>query len=165
MPKHPSVVNIDNPALRLRFLQLLQDADGDWVAVSEISILPHPKVVISRMLRMGLVETALIDDQLSVRITPTGRQALVTRRVTYQDLRAKLVVNRQVLDDAMELAKDLGLTRRTDRGNTDEQGTIGGLLRAILGRREAFVRWYRYVNVEELTKEKKKKETSNDREP
>jgi len=132
----------DTPLLRKRLLQLLQDEGGEWLVVDDIKIVPYPRVNVARLLKLGLVETVLLRDELHVRIMMAGRKALAEGGVTFWDTRKTWAVPRDVIDSAEKLAEELGL-RKGNRG-----GAIA-ILRVVLGRQEAFKRWYKHISVED----------------
>ena len=134
----------DQARFRKTILSLLQDADG-WVLLDSINPLdvPYPRMLISRMIRGGMIESQTIKgstsyDGLYVRIRPKGREALATERFTYKSNKFHVLLQKSTRDESRELAKEI------------RQNGIDGLLRVILARKEAFVRWYRHVNAEEL---------------
>ena len=129
----------DQPRFRKIILSLLQEADG-WVVLASINPLdvPYPRMLISRMIRGKMIDTQVIKGNVCVRITPRGREALATERFTYKSGKFQVLLQKSTRDEARELAKEI------------RQNGIDGLLRVILARKEAFVRWYRHVNAEEL---------------
>ena len=137
----------DTPYLRKRLLQLLQDADGEWLIVDDIKTVPYPRVNITRLLKLGLVETILLRDELNVRITIDGRRALAEGNVTFRSTKKSWSVPRDVIDSADKLAEELGL-RQEGKGGAVRGGAVA-VLRAVMGRREAFKRWYKHISVED----------------
>jgi len=134
----------DQSRFRKTILSLLQDADG-WVLLDSIKPegIPYPRMLILRMIRGGMIESRVIqsgvsDDSLYVRIKPKGREALATERFTYKSSKFQVLLQKSTRDGARELAKEI------------RQNGIDGLLRVILARKNAFIRWYRNVNAEEL---------------
>ena len=136
---------IDTPEVRKAILLYLQE-NGGWVEIKwieELSLVRYSLPVVSRLLKMGLVETVKNDGRLSARITMSGRQALSRGEFTHKDRTVNLPLARDVYDGAKELAEELGIDGVT------------GVLRVVLGRREAFGRWYSNVYADELVEKKK----------
>lgn len=127
---------------RKTLLQLLQNADG-WVVVDTITTVHRLRYHIANMEKMGLVETTKwsgSENEPLVRITMSGRHALSRGEFVFRHRKVNVLMASDIHDDAKKLAEEL------------EVNGIAGVLRAVLGRREAFIRWYHNIYAEELSK-------------
>ena len=109
--------------------------------MDSIKSVPYPVLMCSRLARLRLVDTAEIRGELCVRITIDGRHALTTGEYTSRDRDIAVRIRREVLDGLKEVAGEVGVE------------DMNMLLRTILLRREAFVRWFKFINAEELSNE------------
>jgi hypothetical protein len=153
-PKMPR----DTTAYRRRYLQQLADANGKWVDVVKIdSMYRMQKMVTSWLVKIGFIETReivvgvglglnKITYRLEARILPRGRVGLATNKLTYHDNQIPIEIPREIFEGLGEIAGELNIVR--DTGTSVGKASITGLLRHIVGRREAFVRWFRHINAE-----------------
>ena len=134
---------------RKLFLETLVNANGKWIEVSTIGkdISGYRMVVVTAMLKMGLIETKLEYGKLYARVTPDGRGAYARGGFDYRSLQRPLQMPMAVYNGLEQLAKDLGIVRITGR-DVGDKGSIVGLLRHIVNRREAFGRWFKHITAE-----------------
>lgn len=135
---------VDTPLSREQLLTFLLDHDGDWVRIDTIPFtfpMPnYPQTILSRMKRVGLVEkTRVLDGPNAgeyVRITLAGREALRTGAYMSNQRYSALRVRRSMKDSLVGMAKEVGVSG------------VGAMLEMVVTRREAFVRWYKFMENE-----------------
>ena len=136
----------DTPAFRKRLLQHLHEIDK-WVKIDAIPIAlpmpPYPRRILHWLSNLGLAEVVVVEEGDNVgdwaRITPRGRRALASNRFTYKDwVVDHIKLDRDVYEDVLGLAEELGMDG------------LSGLVQAVLGRREAFSRWWRNISVDDM---------------
>ena len=141
---------------RKLFLQTLVNADGKWINVETIGkdIQGYRMIVTTSMLKMGLVDTKLEYGKLYARITPDGRGAYARGGFDYHTLQRSIQIPTAVYSGLEQLARELGIVRLAGE-DAGERGSIVGLMRHIVNRKEAFGRWFKHITGEQdATKEK-----------
>ena len=127
----------DTTLYRRRYMKAVSDADGAWVNIDTIpAMFRYQKLVTGWLLKIGLIETRQMGEAVEARITPTGRKAYAEGKLKYRDNQKPLAIPREVYEGLLEIAKEL---------DTD---SITGLLRHIVARQGAFVRWFKHITAE-----------------
>src|SRR3990167_11264428 len=134
----PPFTRFNSARHRKTVLQVLQDADN-WVLIDSIHQVSYPRPILYHLRRLGMVEVEKRRDGDYAKITPFGNKCLAEGTLVGKDIKVSMPIRLDIKGGLEDLAKELGMR------NSKGEGSIPLLLRAVLGRREAFARWYRNI--------------------
>ena len=132
----------------LEHLRNVSDMDNRGIGWGDINAIRHidkPRHITTFLLKLGFIETQRFHDVLCARITLAGRGALASGNLFSAMNYKWFKVPTDVYEGLEKLAKQLKMINPKEK-----KGSPMELIRHILAREDAFKRWFRHVNAEEL---------------